>query len=254
MRIVGVSAETSDYFFNCSHTELYHDVERTRPSREWYAEYKDRGYKAQVLIDDDGSIAGKGHYMPIEYSPFTGRDLLAIACVTVDRKYRGNDYGRLWLDYIEQDARAEGFRGIVSWGADWNWNPVSFYEHMGYKRVDCEDAVVAVWKPFSKDAEKPGLRRVEPPPTRGKDKVAVYVVDTPWCDNNAKIFAVRKAIAGIEEMVDYTEATAPYCNRVIHIGYLGGIFLDGRPYRPYMTVDDPEWLRAEIIRLYERKH
>ena len=160
----------------------------------------------------------------------------------------------LWLDYIEQYARDEGFKGIVSWGADWHWNPVSFYEYMGYTRVDREDAVAAVWKPFSRDAEKPSLRRIEPPPVKGSDKVKIYVVDTPWCDNNAKIFAARKAINGIEDMVDYTEAPASFCNRVIHIGYLGGIYLDGRPYRPYMTVDDPEWLRDEIIRLYERKH
>ena len=146
------------------------------------------------------------------------------------------------------------FKGIVSWGADWNWNPVSFYEYMGYRRIDWEDAVVAVWKPLTKNAEKPSLRRIEPPPVKGSDKVNIYVVDTPWCDNNAKIFAARKAINGIEDMVNYTEAPASFCNRVIHIGYLGGIYLDGRPYRPYMTIDDPEWLRAEIIRLYERKH
>ena len=99
--------------------------------------------------------------------------------VTVDSKYRGNDCGLLWLDYIEQYARAEGFKGIVSWGADWYWNPASFYEHMGYTRVDWEDAVVAVWKPFTKDAEKPSLRRIEPPPVKGSDKVNIYVVDTP---------------------------------------------------------------------------
>ena len=130
MQIVDIGPETEDYFFNCGHTEFYDDLERSRPSREWYAEYKEKGYKAQVLIADNGNTAGKGHYMPIEYSPFTGRDLLAIACITVDLSYRGNDYGRIWLDHIEQYARASGYKGIVSWGMDWYWNPVSFYEYM----------------------------------------------------------------------------------------------------------------------------
>ena len=109
---------------------------------------------------------GKCHTIPIEYSPFVGVDLLAILCIYVhlyehsvgDQRNKG--HGCYILNQIEQDARNRGFNGVVAWGMDWDiWNPVSFYEHMGFERVDREDKVVAVWKPFSKDAKPPKLMR-----------------------------------------------------------------------------------------------
>jgi hypothetical protein len=90
---------------------------------------------------------------------------------------------------------------------------------MGYSRVDTEDDVVAVWKPFCRDAEPPRLLRLDRVPGEGSE----------------------------------TEAEPPCCNRIIHLGYVGGVFLDGTPYRPYQLIGDSEDLRAEIIRLHERK-
>jgi len=50
----------------------------------------------------------------------------------------------------EQEARSSGFKGVAAWAMDWeHWNPVSFYEHMGYSRVDQEDKVFVVWKPLT---------------------------------------------------------------------------------------------------------
>ena len=57
MQIIDINEDSANYFFNCGHTELYDDLERSRPSREWYAEYRDKGYKAKVLVADDGEIA-----------------------------------------------------------------------------------------------------------------------------------------------------------------------------------------------------
>lgn len=54
------------------------------------------------------------------------------------------------LESIEQDARSRECKGVVAWAVEWDaWNPVSFYEHMGYDRADQEGDVIAVWKPFS---------------------------------------------------------------------------------------------------------
>ena len=107
MRIVDVSADTERAFFTCLHLEEPENLESTAHSRNWYAEHKGKGYKAQVLILDDGSIVGKCHYISIEYSPFVGRDLLAILCICVwpyehhvgDQRCRG--YGRFMLNHVE---------------------------------------------------------------------------------------------------------------------------------------------------------
>lgn len=259
MQLVDISAETERAFFTCLHLEEPEDLESTAHSRNWYAEHKDKGYKAQVLILDDGRIVGKCHYIPIEYSPFLGKDLLAILCICVypyehhigDQRCKG--YGQFILNHIEQYAQYSDFKGVVAWAMDWHWNPVSFYEHMGYTKVDQEDKVVVVWKPFYRDAEPPRLLRLDDIPGEGHDKVRVLVADNQWCDSNSKLMTAREAIKGIEHLVEYTEVKPPCRSRIIHLGYVGGVFLDGRAYRPYQLIGDSADLRAEIIRLHERK-
>lgn len=63
----------------------------------------------------------------------------------------------------------------------------------------------------------------------------------------------RKAIEGIEHLVEYREVESPGCNRILHLGHVGGVFLDGEAYRPYQLVGDSKDLRAEIVRLYAQK-
>jgi len=260
MELVDIGADTERAFFTCLHLEEPEDPESTVPSRNWYAAYRDKGYKAQVLRLDDGSIVGKCHYAPIEHSPFVGRDLLAILCLCVHPyehhvgDQRGRGYGRFMLNHVEQYARSCGFKGVVAWAMDWHWNPVSFYERMGYTRVDAQDKVVVVWKPFCEEAEPPRLLRLDAMPSRGREKVRVVVADNPWCDGNAKLMTAREAVKGIEHLVEYTEVGPPCRDRIIHLGHVGGVFLDGRPYRPYELIGTSEDVRAEIIRLYERKH
>ena len=260
MQLLDISADTERAFFTCLHLEEPENLEWTAHRRKWYAQYQDRGYKAQVLILDDGRIVGKCHHLPIEYSPFLGEDLLAILCIYVhmyahhvgDQRRRG--YGRFMLNHIEQHARASGFKGVVAWAMDWeDWNPVSFYEHVGYSRIDQEDKVVVVWKPFCSDAKPPRLLRLDSLPGEGSEKVNVLVADNQWCNSNDKLATARAAIKGIEHLVEYTEAGPPCCNRIIHLGHVGGVFLDGRAYRPYQLIGDSQDLRVEIIRRYEQK-
>jgi GNAT superfamily N-acetyltransferase len=259
MQLIDISADTERAFFTCLHLEEPEDLESTAHCRNWYAEHKDKGYKAQVLLLDDGRIVGKCHYIPIEYSPFIGKDLLAILCICVwmyehhigDQRRKG--YGRFMLDHIEQYAQSSGFKGVVAWAMDWHWNPVSFYEHMGYSRVDKQDKVVVVWKPFYKDAEPPRLLRLDDILSKGREKVRVVVADNQWCDSNAKLMTAREAVKRIEQLVEYVEVGTPYRNRIIHLGYVGGVFLDGKAYRPYQLIGKNEDLRAEIIRIYKQK-
>jgi hypothetical protein len=69
-----------------------------------------------------------------------------------------------------------------------------------------------------------------------------------------KLVKAREAIEGIEHLVEYTEVGPPCGNRIIHLGHVGGVFLDGEVYRPYELLEDAEGLREEIVRLYQRKH
>lgn len=260
MQLEEISVDTERAFFTCLHLEEPEDRGMTEARRRWYAKYKDRGYRAQVLTLFDGTVAGKCHSVPVEHSPFVGRDLLAVLCIYVhmydhhigDQRHRG--YGRRILEQVEQDARRRQFKGVVAWAMDWDeWNPVSFYEHMGYTRVDQEDRVVAVWKPFTAEAQSPSLLRLSTLPSVEPTKISVLVADNMWCSSNGKLVTVREAIKDIRQMVQYTEVSTPHRDRILGLGYLGGVFLDSIPYRPYELMGTSDELREEIIRRYAQK-
>jgi hypothetical protein len=100
------------------------------------------------------------------------------------------------LNHIEQYARSSGFSGVVAWAMDWDWNPVSFYQHMGYSIVDREDKVVVVWKSFHDGAEPPTLLRLDDTFVEGIEKVQVLVADNQWCNGHGKLMVAREAITG----------------------------------------------------------
>ena len=60
MQILDINADTERAFFTCLHVEEPEDPKFTAHSRSWYAEHKDKGYKAQVLLLDDGSVVRQG--------------------------------------------------------------------------------------------------------------------------------------------------------------------------------------------------
>lgn len=261
MRLVDVTEETENAFFRCLHLEIPENREITAIRRRWYKRHKDQGLRAKVLMRDDDEIAGLCQYLPIEHSPLLGEGLLAILCLWVHGyehlvgNQQGQRMGGFMLRSIEDDARSSGAKGVAAWGMDWeiNWMPVAFYEHMGYSRVDSEGKVVALWKPFGPDARPPSLRRLTLPPQEGTGKVRVTVATSGWCSGCEKLLDARKAVAGLEHIVEYEELNPPEGATLIQVGALGGIFLDGKAFRPYEPPGADDELRAEILRLSEQK-
>lgn len=261
MRLEEITPETEHVFFRCMHLEIPDVPEHTALRRRWYEEHKEKGYRAKLLIDDGEKIVGLCQYIPIEHSPFAGSDLMTILCLYVHCYehgagiQQGKGYSRFMLERIEEDARISGKKGVAAWGVDWeiNWMPVSFFEHMGYLPTDREDKVVAVWKPFYKDARPPALKRIQVPAAGDGSKVKVFVAANGWC-GCGKFLDARKAVEGLEDIVEYEEMEAPGSASILHIGHIGGIFINGRPYKPYEPPGDPGNLRAEILRVYEEKN
>ncbi len=258
MRLVDVTEKTENAFFRCLHLEIPEDREVTAVRRRWYERHKDKGLRAKVLMLEDDQIAGLCQYLPIEHSPLLGEDLLVILCFWVHGyehlvgNQQGRGMGRFMLHSIENDARSSGARGVAAWGMDWeiNWMPVAFYERMGYARVDSEDKVVVLWKPFGPDAGPPSLRRLTLPPQEASGKVKVTVATSGWCSGCQKLFNARKAVAGLEDMVEYEELDPPEDATLLQLGTLGGIFLDGKAFKPYEPPSPSDEVRAEILRLY----
>ena len=259
MRLVDVTEKTENIFFRCLHDEEPEDFQQTSIRRQWYKRNKSNGHRAKLLILDNGQIGGLCQYIPIEHSHLIGEDLLALLCMWVHGYEHGvgnqqsKGYGRFILNSIEEDARLSGLKGVAAWGMDWeiNWMPLSFFDHMGYTHVDREDKVVVVWKPFYADAKPPELLRLESSPLKGTDKVNVTVAVNGWC-GCYKLLCAREAVKGLEDIVEYREVDTPDRTTILHLGKVGGVFLDGEVFQPYQLCTS-DALRAEIIRLYKQK-
>ena len=260
MRVEDLSEETEGTFFRCLHDERPDDPEVLAIRRRWYDEFSGKGFGAKVLINDSGEVAGLVQYMPVEHSHYLGRDLLAILCMWVHGydhhigNQQGQGFGRALLSAVEEEARAAGFKGVAVWGKDFPyWNPVSFYEHMGYTRVDRDGMDVLVWKPFTPDAEPPKLLRQTGKAVPGEEKVNVVSLFTGWCGGVDFSLLAREAVEGLGDRVDFTEVDTSIRENMLEWGVSDGILLDGKPYRqdgPPFTAGE---LRKDILDLYEEK-
>jgi len=257
MKLIDINRKNQKLFFNCLNPDTKGMGNSIRERTKWYHEFHEKGYEAKLLLNEEGKIAGKCHFIPVEYSPLIGKDLLVILCISVHLydhhigDQRGKGYGRFMLREIEKIARKNGYGGVAVWAMDWHWNPMSFYIHMGYIEADRIDKAVVMWKPF-RDMIPPRFNRLHPIKDN-KEKINVVVSDNAWCNGFNKIRIAREAVKDLKGKVDYYETICPCHGRMLHLGYVGGIFLDGNPYRPYELVGESNELKETILKLYREK-
>jgi len=260
MKLVDVDSTNEATFLRCLHDERPDDPRVVALRRRWFEAHRDKGLRAKVLVLDTGEVAALCQCMPVERTHIEGNDLLAILCIWVHGydhhigNRQGNGYGRLILEAIEDDARDSGFAGVVAWGMDFPyWNPVSFYEHMGYTRVDKTGQAVLVWKVFRDGAAEPRWAREVRRPEGVPGKVSVVVFVNGWCTGGcSQCVTAREAVAGLDDVVDYREIDTSDPDVLREWGISDGLYVNGEPYRPYEPPCTSEMLRNDLIELAEQ--
>lgn len=250
MELREVDQETEATFLRCLHDEVPDDPRVTALRRRWYKRNKSRGLRARVLFNDEGTIVGLCQYIPIERSHLLGDGLMAILCIWVHGyehgagNQHGKGYGRFILEQIEADARQSGTSGVVAWGMDFpQWNPVSFYENMGYSRVDMNGPVVLVWKPFSESAVPPRLLRQVRAVPKNPDRTKVTVFVNGWCSVGcSNCISARDAVLGLEGQVTYQEIDTSVRENLLFWGIDDAVFVDDQPFGQ----DGPPWTSEEL--------
>ena len=255
MKLIEVDRDTEATFLRCLHDEVPDDPRVIQLRRGWFEEQRERGLRAKVLVLDTGEVAALCQYAPIEHTHMVGENLLAILCIWVHGydhhigNRQGAGYGRFILRAIEEDARASDADGVAAWGMDFPyWNPVSFYEHMGYVRVEKSGEAVLVWKPFRETASPPKFLHQTRRPILESDKISVMVFMNGWCTGGCeRVVTTREAVEGLDDIVEYRElhTSDPV---VMHAwGIADGLFVEGERYRP----NEPPWtsdvLRADLL-------
>jgi len=260
MNLIDIDNSTEGTFFRCLHDEKPENPGVIELRRRWFDRNKGKGLRAKLLVREDGAVVGLCQYMPIEHSHLIGEDLFVILCIWVHGythlvgNQQGKGYGRFILEYIEKDVRESGAKGIAAWGMDFpHWNPVSFYEHKGYSRVDSSGPVVLVWKPFVEGAKPPALLRLNRRPPRGTKKTKVTVFINGWCGVGCHwCINAREAVSGLGNLADYEEIDTSDRANMLSWGIEDGVFLDDAPFYgpPLWNSDD---LKREIFRVQKHK-
>ena len=261
MKLVNVDRQTEATFLRCLHDEEPDDPRVIGMRRSAYEEALRRGLRAKVLILDSGEVAGLCQCMPIEETHLLGHGLMAVLCIWVHGyehhigNRQGNGYGRYILDSIEDEARGDGFAGVAAWGMDFPyWNPVSFYEHMGYERADKVGEAVLVWKSFEESAEPPRFRRARRRPPVRPDRVSVAVFNSGWCTSMcSQCVTAREAIEGLDEIVDYLEVGTADRRVLDEWGIWDLLLVEGELHRPNEPPCTSDVLRDDIVNLARDK-
>ena len=253
MQLSEIDENTEDTFFRCLHDEIPADPRVMAMRREWRAMYRPKGHRAKVLTDHHGQVVGLTNYIPVEHSPYEGENLMAILCMWIHGydhlvgNQQSKGYGRFMLGEIEDDARNAEFDGVTVWAKDYAaWNPVSFYEHMGYERADQSGLDVLVWKRFNDRAKPPRFLKHHRPPAQEDAGSTVHVVSIAngWCGGGCQqCVMVRDAVAELGNQATLIDVYAHDKTDMRARGEsIDVVYVDGEPFRP----DGPPASKSEF--------
>jgi len=162
MKVIDLNDEHKQLYFVCLEDWSEEMKEAGNHKELWYNEMKDKGLRVKLATDEKGAVGGMIEYMPVEYSFAEGSNLYFINCIWIHgyKQGRGNfqkrGMGKALLKAAEEDAKALGAKGIVAWGISLPfWMKASWFKKHGYKKVDSDNGIILLWKPFAKDAVAP---------------------------------------------------------------------------------------------------
>ncbi|MFH0899608.1 MAG: GNAT family N-acetyltransferase [Pseudomonadota bacterium] len=235
MNIIELTDEHKSLFAACLE-DWSADVKEAGTRRaEWIDRFLSKGFRAQLAIDENGTVGGMIQYLPIEHSFARGSELYFVPCIWVHghKQGRGNFQGRgmgsALLEAAEADARTRGAKGMAAWGI-WLpfWMKASWFKRHGYRKADRQSVAVLLWKRFCDDAVPPcwypkGNKLPDPAP--GKVNVTAFV--NGWCTvGNLIAERARRAAVEIGDKVVFHEIDTSQPGAVARWGYSDALFVD----------------------------
>ena len=161
-RIIDVDEETKESYCVC--LEGWSEEMQEAGDRKclWYERMKDKGLGVKLVQDETGVISGMIQYIPSEYAPIEGDGLYYIYCIWVhghkqgigDKRKKG--LGTALLQAAEEDIKARGAAGIVTWGITLPfWMRAAWYRKHGYRVVQRDSMSRLLFKSLREDASPP---------------------------------------------------------------------------------------------------
>jgi predicted N-acetyltransferase YhbS len=256
MKIVDLTTEHEELYFCCLEDWSDEIKEAGDHKACWYKKMKDRGLRVKLAQDDAGVICGMIQYVPSEVSFIEGNDLYVVLCIWVHGHKQGignqqkKGMGRALLDAAEEDVRAIGAKGIVTWGLILPFfMRASWFKRKGYKVVDKDGMMRLLWKPFREDAIPPAFIKQRKRPVLIPGKVSVSLFLTGWCPAQNMVYErTKRAMSGYESNIQLNEYRTIDKDLQREWGIADAVFIDKKEVR-----SGPPTPYYKIRRLIERK-
>jgi len=237
MQIIDLTEAHESLFLCCLEDWSKEATEEAGPGRgEWYDSMREKGLRAKLSLEDDGTVGGMIQYAPIEHTYIKGEGLWFVYCIWVHghKKGRGNlqkrGMGKALLAAAEEDVKERGGTGLVAWGLRIPvWMKASWFRKHGYRPVDRDGIASLVWKQFHDDAEPPRWikQKKKPEPVPGKVTVTSFV--NGWCmAQNLTHERAKRAVAEFGELVEhqvFDTRSEPVFNEW---GIVDALYIDGK--------------------------
>jgi len=235
MKITDIIPENEKLYFCCLEEWSEEMKEAGDYKQRWYEQMKDHGARVKFSLDDNNIIGGMIQYIPIEQSMFEGKNLYVVLCIWVHgyNKGRGNyqkkGMGTALLKAAEEDSRALGANGLVTWGLMLPFfMRASWFKRHGYKVVEKNGFMRLLWKPFNVNAIPPRFIKQKKKPEKGSDKVNLSIFTNGWCPaQNIACERAKRAAREFEGKIDLQEFNTIDRVLVNEWGISDGLFVEG---------------------------
>jgi GNAT superfamily N-acetyltransferase len=172
IKVRDMTPDDEYYVGSCTHENESAEIDACCKRRlAWLKDNYEYGVRAKAALLD-GERVGFIYVIPIEACPWgpLGRDLMAVPCLVAHSKAKNRGIGRALLAAAEDEARAQGKKGLVvqAYDHDFWFMPAAYFLKQGYgiaertgKPADLtadggtKSEFMILWKTFDESAETP---------------------------------------------------------------------------------------------------
>ncbi|MFQ6123421.1 MAG: GNAT family N-acetyltransferase [Candidatus Heimdallarchaeota archaeon] len=165
-------------------------------SKEWFKTNMGKFVEGYHLLDED-NVVGHIYYAPSEKAllPYEMESHIAcIYCTEMLRDFMNKGYGKMMFDYVKEDLKTQGFKGIIVAATD--FNEYMYYEHFlkqGFHIIKEHNSFKLMYFPLTK--ESIDVKLVDLNYSPAKEQVEVTLFNNFFCPVGAYMYHLIKKVA-----------------------------------------------------------
>ncbi len=165
-------------------------------SREWFKANLGKHVEGYHLLDGD-RVVGHVYYGTSENALVayeTEPKVACIYCTELLRDYMRKGYGKMMLDYVKDDLKKQGYKGILVDTSDFKeWMHYELFQKQGFKIVKEHPPLKLMYFPLNKKDVKVKIVDINYNPS--KEKVEVALFNAFFCPVSAYMYHLVKKVA-----------------------------------------------------------